>query len=196
MKTTALVLLVCLPVTMAMADSASISFSELTGSYEISSNVAPNFDYPNVRTVDFTIPDHITSIDQMQLVLSGEWFMGEITCDDGSGPDVSPIAPGLSVFLTSPAFPGDFFHATIQPEGGSFTELTATFESCCPPGTLDLDQLIGAEIHAELFMDLILIGICSLTTDSYGTIDDVRFEILGTVPVENTTLSEVKSLYR
>ncbi len=196
MKTFALILLVCLPLTMAMADSATLSFPELTGGYEISPNVAPNFDYPAVRMVDFTIPDSITSIDQVQLVMSGEWVMGEITCDDGSGPQVSSIAPGLSVFMTSPAFPGDFFHASINPEGGSFTEQTATLESCCPPGTLDLDQLIGAEIHAELFMDLILIGICSLTTDSYGTISDVRLEILGTVPVESTSLSEVKSLYR
>jgi len=196
MKTIALFLLACLLATTASADTATLTFPELTGSYEISPNVPPNFGHPNVRTVDFTIPDHITSIDQIELVMSGEWFMGEITCNDGGGPEVSPIMPGLSVFFSSPAFPGDFFHASIAPQEGPFTELTATLESCCPPGVLDLNELIGAEIHAELFMDLILIGICSLTTDSYGTISDVRLEILGTVPVESTSLSGIKALYR
>ena len=82
------------------------------------------------------------------------------------------------------------------PPDGAFTDLTATLTSCCPPGVLDDDALLGAEIHAEFFADWALIGICSVSEDSYGTVSDVRLEILGTVGVENETWSSVKALYR
>ena len=65
-----------------------------------------------------------------------------------------------------------------------------------PPGSVDPNLLLGTEIHAELFCDLILIGICWVEIDSYGTLTDVRVEITGTVPTESHTWGAVKSLYR
>ena len=82
------------------------------------------------------------------------------------------------------------------PPDGAFTELRSTVTSCCPPGVLDYNQLLGAEIHAEFYVYWALIGICWVSDDSYGTVSDVRLEILGTVPVNTSTWTEVKALYR
>jgi hypothetical protein len=146
--------------------------------------------------VDFTIPAGITAIDQLELVVSGDWHEGEIVCDDGSGPQTSPFYVGLSLFLSVDAYPGDFFHAGVSPPDGSFTDLAAAVDSCCPPGVLDYAALLGAEVHAEFYVDWALIGICGILNDSYGTVSDVRLEITGTVSTETETWSAVKALYR
>ena len=196
MKPLAILILVCLPLATASADTVILSFPELAGDYEADPYTPPNPGYPQMRTLDFTIPAHVTGIDQLELVVSGDWNVGEIVCNDGSGPEVSPFYVGLGLFLSSPAFPGDWFHAGVTPPDGAFTESRSTVTSCCPPGVLDYGQLLGAEIHAEFYVDWALIGICWVSDDSYGTVSDVRLEILGTVPTDATTWSRVKSLYR
>ncbi len=179
----------------ASADQVILSFPELTGDYE--TGWQPPDTAPVIRETTFTIPPDVLSIEQMRLVLSGNWAEGLIICDDGfGGADSTYFTPGLSMFLTAPTIPGDFFHATILPPNGVFDQWSATFESCCPPGSVDPNLLLGAEIHAELFCDLILIGICWVEIDSYGTLTDVRVEITGTVPTESHTWGAVKSLYR
>lgn len=180
----------------ALADSATLSFPALTGGYEADAFTPPNPGFPQVRTVDFTIPAGITAIDQLELVVSGDWHEGEIVCDDGSGPQTSPFSVGLSIFLSVDAYPGDYFRAGVSPPNGSFTDLAATVSSCCPPGVLDYATLLGAEIHAEFSVDWALVGICWISDDSYGTVQDVRLEILGTVRTEHETWSSVKALYR
>ena len=196
MKPIAVLILACLPLASASADTVILSFPELAGGYEADPYSPPNPGYPQMRSLDFTIPAHVTGIDQLELVVSGDWIEGEITCNDGSGPEVSPFYAGLSLVLTSSAFPGDWYHASVTPPDGAFTELRSTVTSCCPPGVLDYNQLLGAEIHAEFYVDWALIGICWVSDDSYGTVSDVRLEILGTVPVNTSTWTEVKALYR
>ena len=196
MKPIAILVLACLPLATASADTVIISFPEFTGGYEADPYSPPNPGYPQMRSLDFTIPAHVTGIDQLELVVSGDWVEGEITCNDGSGPEVSPFYVGLCIFLTSSAFPGDWVSAGVMPPDGAFTELRSTVTSCCPPGVLEYNQLLGAEIHAEFYVDWALIGICWVSDDSYGTVGGVRLEILGTVPTDATTWSGVKALYR
>lgn len=138
----------------------------------------------------------LIAIDQLEMVVSGDWHQGEVTCDSGMGPETSPFLVGLSVFITSDAFPGDDFHAGIDPGDGPFSEQPATVTSCCPPGVLDYAALLGVDLQVEFLVDWGLIGICWITDDSYGTVSDVRLDIVGTVGVESGTWSSVKALYR
>lgn len=187
----------CLAVAgLAAADSLTIDLPGLTGGYEYCSYTEPNLGYPQMRAVDFTIPGDVTAVDQLTLVLSGEWTAGEISCYEVEGPVAYEFLSPLAIFLTSPAFPGDYFVATLDIPAGPFSEIEGTFSSCCPPGVLDPNQLLGVDIHAELYFDAAILGICSLTIDTYGTLSDVRLEILGTVATETSTWSAVKGLYR
>ena len=114
MKPIAILIMACLPLATASADTVILSFPELAGGYEADPYTPPNPGYPQMRSLDFTIPAHVTAIDQLELVVSGDWIEGEITCNDGSGPEVSPFYVGLSLLLTSSAFPGDWFHADLE----------------------------------------------------------------------------------
>ena len=174
-----------------------IPLSGLTGGYELDPWVAPDFDYPGVKSVDFVIPDNIAAIDQLTFVISGEWHVGEISCNTGfEFPEISPVLPPLTLLISSDEFPGDFFMATIQMPDTPFEDLTAEFSSCCPPGVLELDNLLGADLHAELFIDMAILGICYLTIDTYGTLNQVQLHLTGTVPTVTTHWSSVKALFR
>ena len=61
---------------------------------------------------------------------------------------------------------------------------------------LGLDELLGRELHLELYADWALVGICWISEDTHGTVSDVRLEITGTVAVAGSTWSDVKALYR
>jgi hypothetical protein len=187
----------CLAVAgLAAADSLTIDLPGLTGGYEYSLYTEPNLGYPQMRAVDFTIPGDVTAIDQFTLVLSGEWTAGKVTCFEYEDPVPSEFLPPLSLFLTSPAFPDDYFVASVAMPAGEFSEIEATFYSCCPQGVLDPNQLLGTEVHAEMFFDIAILGICWLSIDTYGTLNDARLEITGTVAAETSTWSAVKGLYR
>jgi hypothetical protein len=179
----------------SLADTVVVPLPELTGDYEADSFTEPNFGHPYLRSLDLILPPGITGIDQLQLVLAGDWTVGEIICYDGEEPSFYPFTPALTVFITSDAFPGDFFVASVLPEGGAFT-LTDAFGSCCPQGVLEFDQLLGVSLHVELLVDWALIGICSLVEDAYGSVDEVRLEIDGTVATQRDTWSAVRGLYR
>jgi len=182
---------------IAQADEVIISLPALTGDYE--TGWVPPETAPVIRQTTFSIPSDVLSIDEMRFVLSGTWSEGLIICDYGGpeDPDSTAFTPGLSLWLDAATIPpGDFIHATITPPNGPFTEWSAVFESCCPPGTVDLNLLLGTEIEAELFCDLVLILPCWVEIDSYGTLSDVRIEITGVVPTENYTWGSMKALFR
>lgn len=169
----------------------------LTGDYEFDPYAEPNFGAPGVRSIDFMLPENISGIEGLSLVLSGQWAAGEVSCNHGfEFPEISPILPPVSLFISSDAFPGDFFHASIWVPDGPFENLTADFTSCCPPGVLDFNQLLGSELRGELFIDLAILGICYVTIDTHGTINEVALEVTGTVATDQTSWSSVKSLYR
>ncbi len=196
MKIVAIAILFMVTTGLAHADSYVIPLPGLIGGYEADAFSEPNPGYPQMRTVDLTIPADVTAIEQLDLVVSGNWHTGEITCDDGMGPETSPFYAGFGMFIQSDAFPGDYFRASISPQDGAFIDQRGDVSSCCPPDVLDLSALIGADLHIEFFVDWALIGICWITDDSYGGISDVRLEIVGTVGTESGTWSSVKSLYR
>ena len=174
-----------------------MALPELTGIYEFHPYVEPNLDAPSSRTMSFTLPESITEIDELGLVISGQWNIGEVTCDSGfPDPDISPLLPPVAMFITSSAFPGDYFFASIQLPDGPFENLTAEFSSGYPPGVLDFNQLIGPTLDVDFFIDMALIGICWVTVDTYGTLDEVSLQITGPVATQNSHWDRVKSLYR
>lgn len=189
-------LMACLGL-VTQSSALTLSFPELTGGLEGGQFAEPNFNYPGGRSFDFVIPENVTSIEDMVFVLSGNWHTGEMTCSDSfGGHNVSPFLPPISIFITSDAFPGDYFHSSISMVEGSFENLTGTFESSYPPGVLEFNDLLGADLHAEVFIDWVMILICYFSIDSYGILDDVELHLTGTVPTVASSWGNVKSLYR
>jgi hypothetical protein len=188
-------IIACL-VFLSPASATEIPLSSLNGPYESDPNVVPDYFYPSRRSFNFVLPDNITAIDQISLVLSGHWYAGEIICTGLKLPEPRPLKAYVTLVITSGAFPGNQFTATIEMPHAIFENLTAEVVSCCPQGVLDLDSLIGAELHAELFIDYDLAGICSLTRDTFGTLNAVELNLTDTVPTDNPSWGRVKSLYR
>lgn len=176
--------------------AAAIDFplSGLAGGYENSTTMLPDFGYPTSRSFDFTIPDDVASIEQMTAVISGTWVAGVAMCDIDD-PFATPLMPEMILEISSDAFPGDFFSAGFRLAEGQFTDLTASFMSCCPMGVLGFDQLLGADLHARLSPSIGLVGICWETVDTYGVLDDVRLVLTGTVPAERSDWGGIKALY-
>lgn len=180
---------------VAHAEVVEISFPELTGDYE--SGWVPPETAPSLRSTVFSFPPDIQSMDGLRLVLSGAWVEGVIICSQAWGPpDTTSFTPGLSMYLTSPGNIDGFFHASVQPPHGDFSQLSAEFEFCCPGGPGDLSLLLGTVVFVEFFCDLVLPGICGVDVDSYGTVEEVRLEALGAVPAQGSTWGGVKALYR
>jgi len=179
------------------AFALTVSLPELTGDYEVFQGVAPDFGAPGYRSIDFVLPEGITSIDQVTVVLSGQWHAGELSCDTGFGTrEISQFLPPLAVALYSSAFESDFFLASVEVPDGEFEGLAVGFSSCCPPGVLDFDSMIGAELQIELFIDWVLVGNCFATEDSYGSLADVSIEVSGPVSTDSSSWGGIKSLYR
>jgi len=181
----------------APSSAITLSLPDLAGDMEVDPWVEPNFGYPGQRECVFAIPENIAEIENMTFVLSGHWHAGEISCDSGFGePEVSPLLPPISIIITSDNFPGDYFYSSIPMPDDSFDDLTGEFTSSYPPGVLEFNDLLGADLHAELIIDFALVGICSITMDSFGTLDQVELQVTGTVPTEGSSWGDVKSLYR
>lgn len=184
-------------VTPSVTAAVDVPLADLEGGYEVLSWLEPNFGYPDQRIMSLTLPANIAAIDGVSLVVSGEWHAGEIVCNVGGDIDETyPLLPELILYVTSDAFPGRYFLASLfEMPAGPFTDLALELESCCPPGSVDLAALIGAELQLVLTISATIVGICSFTLDTYGTLDDVHLEITGTVPTAGATWSGIKSLY-
>jgi len=180
----------------ATARALDIPLPDLAGGYEYDPTVAPNPGDPQTRTTTFTIPAGVTAIDQLAVVVSGAWTMGEITCWDSGQPVSEPFLSPLGVALFSDAFPGEFFGAVVEVAEGPFDSLTATFEPCCGPDAPSLDDLLGHEIEVQVYHEWAIVGTCAVTVDPVGTIDEIHLELTGTVAVQPDSWSSVKALYR
>jgi len=178
----------------ASADIIDISFPELTGDYE--TGWLPPDIVPVSRSTTFMFPPDVQSFDGLRLVISGSWVEGEVVCSNSIGPpDTAGFTPGLTMILKAPqAFDG-FFYTTVEPPSGSFTQWSATFDFCCPPGTEPPNLLLGVVISAELFCDHMLILPCHVDVDSYGDVTEVRLEAFGAVPIEGSSWGGLKSLF-
>lgn len=177
------------------AAAIDVPLSGLTGGYEYSPTMSPDFGYQTSRSIDFTIPDDVASIEQVTAVISGQWVAGVAMCDIDD-PFAAPLMPELMLEISSDAFPGDFFSAGFMLAEGQFTDLTASFMSCCPMGVLGFDQLLGADLHARLSPSIGLVGMCWPTVDTYGVLDDVRLVLTGAVPAGRSDWGGIKALYR
>ncbi len=177
------------------AAAIDVPLAGLAGGYEYSTTMLPDFGYPTSRSLDFTIPDDVASIEQLTAVISGRWVAGEAMCDIDD-PFATPLIPELTLELSSDAFPGDFFFTGFRLEEGQITDLTASFLSCCPIGVMGYDRLLGADLHARLSVSIGLVGMCWTTIDTYGVLDDVRLVLTGTVPAERYDWGGIKALYR
>jgi hypothetical protein len=179
------------------ATGVQIPLSGLHGGYEITPTVPPDFGFPTVRVATFAIPNDIESINDMTLVISGEWHEGELSCSSWDGSvETSPLPGSLwvSIWLQY-GYPSRYFDASIIVPSGEFSELSAHFESCCPPGSVDYNELIGGEHEAELSVDIMYILPCWLSLDSYGTLTEVRIDLDVGVSTERSTWSSIKALY-
>jgi hypothetical protein len=191
----ALVALAALAAPPAHAADLTIPLPDLAGGYEYHPTVAPNFGYPGLRATTFTFPDGMVDLASVELMISGSWNVGEITCTTG-GPDndSSPFLSPLGLYLTSDDFPG-YFVTTVEVVDGPFTALTGTLRPGGWPEEPVLEDLVGAEISAELYHDAAIIGICWVSVDPWGTVNDIILAVSGTVPVAATTFSAIRALY-
>jgi hypothetical protein len=188
---------VAMVMVLALAGAApamDIPLPDLAGGYEFMTYIPPNFGYPDVRTIDFTVPEEITAIEDVRLVISGEMTAGELVCE--GSPDPSPLIPPMGLYLSSDAFPGQFFLASVEVPDGPFTGLSASLWSCCPEGAVPLDQLVGATVHGEMFMDIAIVGICAVSVDAVCVLTDVHLEVDAPVGAEARTWSSVRQDYR
>ncbi len=184
-------LLLLLPALDAPAQ-VTVELPALAGLYEAGESPT----YPHLTT--FRLPADLIAVESLRLVVSGSWNEGLVACADlyGGAPDTTAFLPGLSLFLHAETFPGDYFHATVQPTGGAFTGLAATFGSSYPPGSVDPNLLLGTDIEAEFGVDFVLILPCNIVAAAWGEVTSVRVEVTGTVPVEERSWGAVRALYR
>jgi hypothetical protein len=175
----------------ASADVISISLPELTGEYQGIPEVPPG-EGPTERSMTLVLPPEVVSISELRLSVSGTWHEGTQFCP---GHQTVFSAP-LELFATIPGAPGGWYIADVWPPDGDFANLTDEFTSCCPEGILSFDQLIGTEINLTFYPAWVILGICTVDQDMYGTVTDVHLEITGTVPTTPSTWGEIKSLYR
>ncbi len=180
----------------ASADVLEISLPGLIGNYE--TGWQEPVTAPTSRTITFMFPANIENLEELRFVLSGTWVEGEIVCSNSFGdpPDSTSFTPYLSAHISASGSYSEFFYTTIIPPNGEFSEWSAVFEACCQPNLPSLNTLLGLEVTMEVICDMGLILPCSVTTDSEGTLTDVRLQALGTVPAEKSTWGSVKSMYR
>ena len=172
------------------AVAVEILLPELEGMYEMEPVVEPNFGAPAERTVDFHLPSGSGTDAVAYLLVSGDWTSGETTCDLGGGIyQVYPHLPSLIVELTSADYPGVLIWGELMAmPDGEFNDIPVALSS-------GIEQLFGSEVHARLMISSLIVGWCSVTLDSYGTLSDVRLVLDGVVSVERETLSAIKQLY-
>ncbi len=180
---------------VAWADTISIPLPQLVGPYQAIEDLPPGSGPVEMFTT-LVLPPEVTVIDNLRLVVSGVWHAGVQWCSGVQGPEPSPFQPGLAMFLDLGGAPFQYFSASVLPPDGEFTNLADEFRSCCPPGALAFDELLGVPITVHFFVDWAILGICWVETDTYGELTDVRLEITGTVPVEPTAWGSIKSLWR
>lgn len=179
------------------AFGTEIPLDDLEGLYEMLEGLEPDFGAPGERTMNLTFPDNLTGIDEVTFVVSGEWHAGLITCEEVGGDQDYPFLPPLTLIITSDAFADDdFFIASSFPvPEGEFDDLMLDVTSCCPPGVLGLEELIGAEVEAKLVAWDMIVGPCWNSVDSYGTVTEARLVITGTVATDARSWTAIKGLY-
>ena len=187
-----------LPLALVLAADAAaqirVDLPDLPGVYAAPINLPG--DPPGGVQFSLTLPAGIQSIDDLRLVLSGTMQDGLVACSDpfGDEPDTTAFLPGLSLYLREPGA-GDFLHATVAVPPGAFSGLGTSFTSCCPPGVLDPDALLGKVLEAEFFLDWVLILPCNAIVNAAVDISEAHLEITGTVPAEDASWGKVKARF-
>ncbi len=193
-------ILLILPLFIALSaggDAAAqirVDLPDLPGVYE--TGFVPPDQGPGGFLFSLTLPAELETIAEIRLVLSGTMQEGLVSCSNpyGGPPDTTASRPGLSLYLWESGS-SDFLHATVEAPHGAFSGLAAPFTSCCPPGVLDPNTLLGKELQAEFFLDWVLILPCGWVVDAAVVLEDAYLEITGTVPAEDTAWGAVKARY-
>lgn len=178
----------------AVADELSIALPELTGAYDNRWDIPPNGG-ASFRRTEIDLTAEIAHIDDLRVVLSGEWHGGVSTCHI-DGQDVTrPYNPPLSVWLSYSAighahsFCGDF-----DVPGGAFSAQEVALRFCSSGDPDPYDRLLDGPV--EIWVATSQIWDCTPTIDASGTLTDVHLEITGSMPTTPSAWGTVKALYR
>ncbi len=196
MKKSVVLLLVIFMSVPVLAAAIVIDLSGLTGDYSIGAN--PPGDAPWTRSMSFSIPDSVVSIDGLRFVVSGPWTNGMIeTCYDHGGftnCDTLTTDTKLTFRLTADTLGAcDFRGAVWAYNWVSGSDLLV---EVCSEGQVDVNQLLGTEITAELFCDVEPETLPRLVGAAFGTLNEVRLEMVGSVAILQPTWGSLKSQYR
>jgi hypothetical protein len=183
--------------TIAGADPVEIALPDLIGDYD-SGFVPPN-PAPSTRTQSFTIPAEVTSIGDLQLVLSGTGEDGALIMVREVGGttvrDTLPVSNQLRMVLTAPTLDGGCFWGFVPLTSPTVVEVSGPVQSCDHVDPLDFDLLLGTTVQAELFCyfppaDEVYLDTSSTLTAVHLVVN--AQEVAG----ERQTWGRIKVLYR
>jgi hypothetical protein len=188
------ILALFLGVAAAGADEISIPFPTLTGVYDTRFDIPPNGGVFS-RTVTFEFPPEIEHIENIRLVMSGEWHVGSQVCFIDWEHVTSPYNPPMSVSLHYGEEPLHSFGGYYNAEDGAFSSADVALDFCCGSDPDPYDRLLDGPV--EIWVGCCQNGPeCTPTIDAYGTLTDVHLEITGSVATEGRTWGTLKALYR
>ena len=174
----------------------TVNLPGLVGAYGLGADEVPGF--PASRTVSFTIPDSIASLDGLTFVAAGAWTPGEkAICRTVEGItvcDTLPWGTSLTLRLSSASLGECVFTAAIPALNGVDGE-AALLASCAGPDG-DPNRLLGAGFTAELFCNAPADEIPLLVVPTTGVLDLVALRTVGAVPVAARSWGAVKALFR
>lgn len=196
---TAILLLCWFTVCTASAETVQISLPDLTGNYD-SGFIEPNVD-PRLRTANFSIPQEVSAINNLQVVMSGQ-DEGEgamiCTIDIGGGEviqDTLSVITQMWLVLTSPTLDDGCFYGQVSLLETEFTDLFGWVTSCDTGEPLDLDLLLGTPIQAEL--ECSFNPGCEPYMDTVAALTDVYLALdAEMVAADRQTWGQIKALYR
>jgi len=193
-----LVLVICLIFTGAAgADPVDIALPALSGDYD-SGFLLPN-DAPRTRINSFTIPPEVTSIQDLQMVLSGTgedgWEIIERDIGGWTILDTLSVVNQMRLLLTAPTLDGGCFWGFVHLSSSTIIEVSGVVNSCDHVDPLDPDLLLGTTVQAELICNFSPQG--DVYLDALATVTEVHLVLnVQDVAAGRQTWGRIKALYR
>lgn len=181
----------------AAAETVEFALPDLAGAYE--SGLAPPDDAPRLRTVDFTFPASLVSLDGLEVAMSGTSSFGRVVCEYQVGGqtvrDTLDAPAQMRLVLTAETLGGGCFFGAVTPLTPEFDGAVGPIEDCALGDPLDPDLLLGTTIHAEL--ECRLTSPCGAWLDAHVEPTDIRLRVDGQlVAAEATSWGGIKTRYR
>jgi hypothetical protein len=175
----------------AFASEISIEMPQLTGDYEARPDVLPSFGLMS-RHWTMTLPADLEHIDSMRFLISGLCTYGSQYCGFEEPPTRYTAEFVMSIFYSSSFL--YCFMGSLRPLEGEFDDLSCELMFSGPGQPASLDCLLSRPI--EIYLECIGFTYCTVASDFYGTLSDVRIVLNASVPVTSSTFSEIKTLFR